>query len=80
MTEETRRNENWRTTVEEGTQGMLGILGPFFTFALAEVQLQDVLEQRVCAEGEVKLGAHLRLQGPFDPLVLGRCYALDQSI
>lgn len=51
-----------------------------FTFALAEVQLQDGLEQRVGVEGEVKLGADLRLQGPFHPLVLRRCHPLDQGI
>lgn len=51
-----------------------------FTFALAEVQLQDGLEQRVGVEGEVKLGSYFWLQGPFYPLILRRCHPLDQSI
>lgn len=51
-----------------------------FTFALAEVQQQDGLQQRVGVQGEVKLGAYFWLQGPFHPLVLRRCHPLDQGV
>lgn len=50
------------------------------TFALAEIQLQDGLQERVGVERELKLGAHLGLQVAFDPLVLRRRHALDQSV
>lgn len=50
------------------------------TFALAEVQLQNSLEQWVSVKGEVKIRAYFWLQGPLHPLVLRGCYPLDQSI
>lgn len=50
------------------------------TFALAEVQLQDGLHQRVGVEGQIKLRTHFWLQGPLHPLVLRGCHPLDESV
>lgn len=50
------------------------------TFAVAEVQLQDGLEERVRVEDKVKVRADLGLQRPLDPLVLWGRDTLDQGI
>lgn len=50
------------------------------TFAVAEVQLQDGLEERVCVEDKVKIRADLGLQRPLDPLVLRGRDTLDKGI
>ncbi len=50
------------------------------TFARAEVQRQNGLQQRVGVEREVKLRSYFWLQGSFYPLFLRRCHPLYQSI
>lgn len=65
---------------KNGTQIRRSVCWRLCTFALAEVEQQDGLQQRVGVEGEVKLGAHFRLQGAFYPLVLRRRHPLDQGV
>lgn len=50
------------------------------TFSLAEVKLQDSLEQWVSVEAEVKVRAHFWLLGAFHPLVLRGRHPLDERV
>lgn len=58
---------------------MCGLLS-IVTFALAEVQLQDSLQQWVSVEAEVKVRAHFWLLAAFHPLVLRGRHPLDERV